>query len=411
MKRLLIYLGESIRIAFEALRSYKMRSLLTTLGIVIGVTTVITIVALVQGLNKAFSQQISKIGTTTMFVSKLPWIMGNNDWFIFRNRPNLTVNEAERLKEMMQTAVAVAPTLYTQRKAEYRNRKTDGVTIVGTTADYMETSNVLPELGRFMSETDVKHRRPVCVLGQDVVNILFPNEDPIGRRVRLGGRKFTVIGVAEKKGNMFGNSMDNNAVIPIGIFQTVFGARWRSVDIEVKVETPDAIENAEIELIGIMRRIRGLQGNQENNFAVNKQSMLMDTYKKLTGTLWAVAIGVGAISLLVGGIGIMNILLVSVTERTREIGIRKAIGARRADIMLQFLIEAMMICALGVVIGVALAVGLAELIAKTTPLPAAITLWVAVLGLIFVVAIGLFFGIYPARKAALLNPIEALRYE
>jgi putative ABC transport system permease protein len=411
MKRYFIYIGESIKIAYEALRSYKMRSLLTTLGIVIGVTTVITIVALIQGLNLAFSQQISKIGTTTLFVSKFPWIMGDKEWFTFRNRPNISVKDAEKLKQMSKTAVAVAPTLYSRRTAQYKNRTTERVLIVGTNEDYMETSNVLPEEGRFMSVTDVRHRRPVCVLGQDVLNSLFPNEDPIGKRVTLGGRKFTVIGVAEKKGNMFGDSMDNMAMIPIGIFQTVFGARWRSVDVEVKVVSPAAIEDSEIELTGIMRRIRGLESNQENNFAINKQSMLMDTYKKLTGTLWAVAIGVGAISLIVGGIGIMNILLVSVTERTREIGIRKAIGARRFDIMMQFLVESMMICAMGVIIGVVTAVGLAKLIAKVTPLPAAITVWVAVLGLTFVVAIGLFFGIYPARKAALLSPIEALRYE
>ena len=409
--RFFSYLGESIKIAFEALRSYKMRSVLTTLGIVIGVSTVITIVALVQGLNIAFEEQISKIGTTTVYISKFPWMMGDNEWFKFRNRPNITVKDAENLKKLSKTVVAIAPTTYTRRNAKYLNNTTEGVIIVGTTADYMETSNSLPELGRFLSETDVTHRRSVCVLGQDVLKTLFPAEDPIGKRITLGGRKFKVIGVAEKKGAIFGDSMDNMVVIPIGIFQTAFGARYRSIDIEAKVASPDMLEDAEIELTGLMRRIRGLGSDDEDNFAINKQSLLMDTYKQLTGTLWAVAIGVGAISLLVGGIGIMNILLVSVTERTREIGIRKAIGAKRFDIMMQFLVEALMICAMGVIIGVALAVGLAKLIAATTPLPAAITAWVAILGLVFVVAIGLFFGIYPARKAAKLSPIEALRYE
>jgi len=409
--RFFSYLGESVKIAFEALRSYKMRTILTTLGIVIGVSTVITIVALVQGLNIAFEQQISKIGTTTLYISKFPWMMGNNDWFKFRNRPNITAHQAEQLKKLSKTAIAVAPTLYTQRNFRYRNNTAEGVTIVGSTADYMETSNALPENGRFLSETDVSHRRAVCILGQDVLKALFPTEDPIGKRITIGGRKFKVIGVAEKKGSIFGDSMDNMAVIPIGVFQSAFGARYRSVNIEVKVASPAMLDDAEIELTGLMRRLRGLASDEEDNFAVNQQSILMDTYKQLTGTLWAVAIGVGAISLLVGGIGIMNILLVSVTERTREIGIRKAIGARRFDIMMQFLIESLMLCALGVSIGVGLAVGLAKLIAATTPLPAAITAWVAVLGLVFVVAIGLFFGIYPARKAARLNPIEALRYE
>ena len=183
------------------------------------------------------------------------------------------------------------------------------------------------------------------------------------------------------------------------------------MEIEVKVQSPTVIEDAEIELTGIMRRVRNIPPGKENDFAINQQSLLMDTYKSLTSTLWAVAIGVGAISLLVGGIGIMNILLVSVTERTREIGIRKAIGARNTDILVQFLIESLMICALGVVMGVLLAVGIAKTVSATTPIPAAITLWVVFLGLGFVVCIGLFFGIYPASKAARLNPIDALRYE
>jgi putative ABC transport system permease protein len=409
--RFFSYLGESLKIAFEALRSYKMRTVLTTLGIVIGVSTVITIVALVQGLNIAFAEQISKIGTTTVYISKFPWMMGDNDWFKFRNRPNLTLKDAERLKQLSKTAVAVAPTTYTRRNIKYLNNTAEGIVIVGTNTDYMETSNALPESGRFLSETDVSHRRAVCVLGQDVLKTLFPTEDPIGKRVTIGGRKFKVIGVAEKKGAIFGDSMDNMAVIPIGLFQTAFGARYRSITIEAKVSSPEMLEDAQIEMTGLMRRIRGLGSDDEDNFSINQQSLLMDTYKKLTGTLWAVAIGVGAISLLVGGIGIMNILLVSVTERTREIGIRKAIGAKRSDIMMQFLIESLLICAIGVIVGVGLAVGLAKLIAATTPLPAAITAWVAVLGLVFVVAIGLFFGIYPARKAAMLSPIEALRYE
>lgn len=402
---------EGIKIAFDALRSYKLRSTLTTLGIIIGVTTVITIVALVQGLNGYVTSQISSIGTTTLYIQKYPWIMNDNEWFVYRNRKNITLEEAERVKELSRLAEAVAPTVYTRRNIKYRDKEAEGIIVVGTTADYLITSNAFPEIGRFLADTDVSHRRAVCVLGYDVANTLFKDKDPIGNKVNIAGRKFRVIGVVEKKGSLFGTNMDAFAYMPIGIFQTQFGSRWRSVDIEVKMSSPELLEDAEIELTGIMRRLRGLTSDKENDFAINKQSLLMNTYKSLTSTLWAVAIGVGAISLLVGGIGIMNILLVSVTERTREIGVRKAIGARKKDILIQFLIESMMICALGVVIGILLAIGFSKLVAATTPLPAAITPWVVFLGLGFVLAIGLFFGIYPASKAAKLNPIEALRYE
>jgi putative ABC transport system permease protein len=410
--RTLAYTWEGIQIAFDALRSYKMRSLLTTLGIVIGVMTVITIVSLVQGLNQAFANQISAIGTDILYVDKLPWIITSREQFFkMRNRPNITVDDAEKIKEYATLAKGVSPAYFTQRTVKYKNKKSERVAVIGTTDEFLITDNSLPEQGRFLMPTDIQHRRNVCVLGWEVANVLFEKADPLGKRIIVGEKKFRVIGVVEKKGSMFDFNMDNQIFIPIGVFQTLFGARYRSVQISVKAISPAEIEDAEMELEGLMRRFRGIPPGKENNFAINKQSMLMETYKNLTNVLWAVAIGVGAISLLVGGIGIMNILLVSVTERTREIGIRKALGARKVDIMVQFLIEAMMICAVGVFIGILFAIGLAKLIASTTPIPAAITAWVAILGLSFVVTIGLFFGIYPASKAAKLNPIDALRYE
>ncbi len=409
--RVLIYMGEGIKIALEALRAYKMRSVLTTLGIVIGVMTVITIVALVQGLNRAFAEEISAIGSDTLFIDKFPWIMDSDTYFTYRNRPNIKIDEAERVKELSRLAEAVAPALYTRRNIDYREQTLEGSIVVGTNEDYVITSNAYPQYGRFFSSTDVEHRRPVCVLGWEVAQKLFPHTDPIGKRVSIDGRKMRVIGIVGKKGSFLGNNFDTWVFIPIYKFASIFGTRYRSVQMEVKVKSPQLIEDAEIELTGIMRRIRGLSGDDENNFAINKQSLLMDTYNDLTKVLWAVAIGVGSISLLVGGIGIMNILLVSVTERTREIGIRKAIGARRLDIMVQFLIESIMICAVGVLIGILVAIALAKIVASVSPIPAAITPWVAFLGLGFTTFIGIFFGIYPASKAAKLNPIEALRHE
>ncbi len=409
--RILIYMWEGIRIAYDALRAYKMRSILTTLGIVIGVTTVITIVALIQGLNQAFSSEISALGTDTVYIQKFPWTMQGDDWFKYRNRPNITVDEADRVKELSRTVSAVAPTVETSRTIKHREKTVERVSITGTTAEYLTTANADPEIGRFFSANDVASNRPVAVLGSEVAELLFGQSDPLGKRVTIGGRKFRVIGVLGKKGSFMGFNQDILAIIPIGTFQSAFGAQRRWVTIEVKAKSPQLIEETEDELTGIMRRIRKLTPEKESNFAINKQSLLLDTYNQLTGTLWAVAIGVGAISLIVGGIGIMNILLVSVTERTREIGVRKALGARNSDILWQFLVESMMICSIGVLIGILMAVGIAKLVAATTPLPAAITWWVAFLGLAFVVTIGLFFGIYPASKAARLNPIEALRYE
>ncbi|HPI72137.1 MAG TPA: ABC transporter permease [bacterium] len=411
MPRFLIYAAEGVKIAYEALRAYKLRSILTTLGIVIGVTTVITIVSLIQGLNRAFTSEISSLGTDTLYIGKWPWMMDGDDWLKFRNRPNVTIKEANEVRSASQLAQAVAPVMRTQRIIKYQGKSLERVAVVGTTEDYLLTANATPEEGRFLIPSDVDQNRAVVVIGSEVADKLFEKEDPIGKRVSIAGRKFRVIGILEKRGTMFDNNLDILAIMPIGAFQSVFGATRRRIEIQVKVVNPAMVEEAEYELTGIMRRVRGLPAIKENNFAINKQSMFLDMYNKLTRVLWAVAIGVGAISLLVGGIGIMNIMLVSVTERTREIGIRKAIGARKTDILWQFLIESMMICGLGVVIGIGLAVGLAKLVAATTPLPAAITLWVVFLGLAFVVGIGVFFGIYPASKAAKLNPIEALRYE
>ncbi len=409
--KLLIYVWEGVKIAFEALKSYKLRSILTTLGIVIGVMTVITIVALIQGLNQAFTEQISMLGSDTVYVEKYPWNMAGGSYWVYRNRPDVTIEEASRVGELSRYAKAVAPTLYTRRTIKYADKTAEGALVIGTTAAYLYTADAFPEYGRFLTRNDVDHRRAVCMLGHEVARTLFPNRDPLGQRVNIDGHKYRVIGVREKRGSFFGNNLDAWVYIPIGSFQSDFGTRYRSVQIEVKVADPAMMEDARYELTGIMRRIRGLSGDEDNNFAINQQDILMETYNSLTGTLWAVAIGVGSISLLVGGIGIMNILLVSVTERTREIGIRKALGARRRDILVQFLIESMMICALGVVIGIGIAVALSKTIASLTPIPAAISVWVAILGVGFVVTIGLVFGIYPASKAARLNPIEALRYE
>ncbi|NOZ57101.1 MAG: FtsX-like permease family protein [Calditrichaeota bacterium] len=409
--RTALSLWEGVRIAVDALMAYKLRTVLTTLGIVIGVTTVVTIVALVEGLNHAFTREISQLGTATLYVEKFPWIMKGNSFWIYRNRRDITMKEALAIRKYATLVEAVAPTVATTRDVKYRNRRVSGVRLLGTDENYMVTSNAVPEIGRFLTPNDVSHRRAVCVLGWEVAEKLFKNEDPIGKRVKVGGYPVRVIGVLAKKGKMFDFNLDTYVVVPIGLFRKITGIHRRVDQIEVKVKDPALMEDARYELEGILRRVRKVPPGAKNDFAINEQSMLMQTYKNLTTSLWAVAIGVGSISLLVGGIGIMNILLVSVTERTREIGIRKAVGAKNRDILWQFLVESMFIVSLGVLIGIGLAILLAKLIASMTPIPAAITGWIVALGIGFVLTIGLVFGIYPASRAARLNPIESLRYE
>jgi len=403
-------LWEGVKIALQALRANKLRFVLTTLGIVIGVTTVIIIVSIIQGLNKAFAKEISSIGTDTLYISKFPWVMDGEDWAVYRNRRDLTMREYEAVSEHATLVSAVAPTLRTRRRVKHDDIALDDIMINGTTDAYTTTANAHPASGRFLLPGDVEHRRSVCVLGAEVAEKLFGRDEPLGHRISVGGYKFRVVGVLEKRGKIFDFNPDLLVLTPIGTFEKIFG-RERSVDIQVKVINLARLEETQDQLTGIMRRVRKLGPGDSDDFAINQQSMLTDLYNNLTAGLWAVAIGVGSISLLVGGIGIMNIMLVSVTERTREIGIRKAIGAKRSDVLWQFLVEAMMVCGIGVIIGLAIAITIVMLVAKFSPLPAAITPWVAVLGLGFTVSLGLFFGIYPASKAARLNPIEALRYE
>jgi len=407
--RFLIAFYENLRMALTALRTHKMRAFLTTLGIIIGVFTIISISTVISGLNKAFVSEISAFGSDVLYIQKFPWAL-NGNWFEYRNRKDITLRHAKAVMKYATFAQAVSYEVETRRTVKYRNESVERVLIIGTNEQYQVTHSAYPMLGRFLIKNDVDHRRLVCVLGWGVADKLFKEENPLGKEVKIGGYFFRVVGVLEKRGDVFGFNLDENVVIPYGVFRKLYGFR-RSLTISVKVGDPALVDYAREELRGIMRRARGLAPGEEDDFAINQQSMLMNFYKQITTTLYIVAIGIGAISLFVGGIGIMNIMLVSVTERTREIGIRKAIGARRFDILAQFLVEAVTICLVGGVIGILLGFGIGQLIDAVTPLPASISLWSVMLGLGFTTTVGIFFGLYPAAKAARLNPIEALRYE
>ena len=405
--RILVELLEGIKIALGALRVNKMRSLLTLLGIIIGVTTVIGILSLTQGLDKAFGEQISSLGSDILYIQKFSWF-DRDGWEKFRNRKDLTIKEVDALKEYTTLVKAVSPAVDTRKTVKYGNRSLERVNVVGT--DEEKTSGAYPEFGRDLSVMDVENRRNVCVIGWEVAEKLFEGKDPTGKRIKIAGHSFKVAGVLEKRGSVFGHSLDNDVKIPIGVFFKLFG-RHRWITIEVKVKDPALMEETKDEIRGILRRVRKVPPGKEDDFSINQMDLIMDMYKKLTSALYAAAVGVGAISLLVGGIGIMNIMLVSVTERTREIGIRKAIGAKKRNVMWQFLIESVVISGVGGIIGILLGFGLGKLISSVSPLPATVTPWSIFLGIGFSSSVGIFFGLYPASKAAQLNPIEALRHE
>jgi len=405
--RFLIEIWEELKIALGALRAHKLRAALTLLGIIVGVSTVIGIHSLTKGLDKAFGEQISSLGSDVLYIQKFSWV-DREGWEKYRNRKDLTMKEVNALKKYATLTKVVSPSVRTQQTVKYGRKSLERVTITGT--DEEKTGSAFPEFGRDLSALDVANRRDVCVIGWEVADKLFGDKDPVGERIKIAGYSFKIIGVLEKQGSVFGHTLDQEVRIPIGVFFKLFG-RHRWITIAVKVENPELMEEAKDEIRGILRRVRGVPPDKEDDFSINQMDLIMDLYKRLTSALYAAAVGVGAISLLVGGIGIMNIMLVSVTERTREIGIRKAVGAKRRNILWQFLIESLVISGIGGLIGIGFGFGLGEIIAAISPLPATVSPLSIVLGIGFSSAVGIFFGIYPASKAARLNPINALHYE
>jgi putative ABC transport system permease protein len=405
----LVQIWEGILMAFHSLRANKLRALLTTLGVMIGVSTVMAILTMISGMNTAFSEQISSIGSDVLFIDKFPW-GGGMEYFKYRNRKDITTREAEAIAEQATLVKAVSPTVLTRGRVKFQNETIRNVQLHGVTEPYVDIANAYPEQGRFLTALEVKHRRNVCVVGWEVASRLFQGENPLGQKIFVAGHPFNVVGVLEKRGEVLGQNLDTYVYMPLGTFQRIFGSR-RSVMIQVKLASPEVLEEAKDELRGILRRVRRVPANEDDDFAINQQDILTNLYESLTTGLYSVAVGIGAISLLVGGIGIMNIMLVAVTERTREIGVRKAIGARKRDILWQFLVESVVISALGGLIGIAIGFGLANLVASVSPIPANVSVLSIVVGLGFSTTVGLFFGLYPASKAAKLDPIEALRYE
>jgi putative ABC transport system permease protein len=408
--RFLTDIYEGLSISFRALRMNKMRAVLTALGILIGVTTVVLMITIVLGLNKAVAGQFSFLGANTLYVSKWSWF--NDNWRQMMKRPNMKPEYAERIKREASLAEAVSPFGQTARSIAFKDNRLSRVQIMGVTEDYLVTNSTKIDLGRFFNEDDIKRKRQVAVIGAGISDKLFDKEGPLGQRIDVGGQKFQIIGVHAKMGNFFGQNMDDFVMVPVGAFVKRFGKDEdvnSEMDIVVKAKTAEEVNNLEWELRGIMRRIHRLRPTEPDDFGINSQSMIMNMYKSITASIYAGGILIAAISLLVGGIGIMNIMLVSVTERTSEVGLRKALGAHRWMIAWQFLVESAVICGIGGLAGVALAYGGGKIMNNF--IPVSMPWWVVVVGIGFSALVGVFFGLYPSMKAARLSPIEALRQE
>jgi len=400
---------EGGRIAVRTLGVNRLRTLLTLTAVGIGVATLLAILGIIQGLNGAFARQLASLGTASLNIARRPYVI-NGDWWKYRNRKQLTLAQMHGLMQQTRLATAVTPEVNEDsRELTAGDQSVSAVDLVGTMADFQKIWGYEVPKGRFLTDADSESERQVMVIGSDVADQLFGSRNAIGESVRLDNRPYRVVGVLAKKGQILGQSMDLVALIPFNTFLAVYGKR--DFQIDVATDDADQLDQLEDEVTGIMRRVRSVPPGEPDDFSVNRTQQLAETYKQLTSALYGVALGVGRITLLVGDIGIMNIMLVSVRERTREIGIRRALGARRRTIVIQFLLEASLVSAVGGAIGTALGLGTAKVVSLVTSLAAAVQPLTVVGGILFAAAVGLIFGIWPAARAAQLDPVEALRYE
>jgi putative ABC transport system permease protein len=402
---------EILRLAFAALSANKLRSSLTILGISVGIFSVIGVMTVIAGLRGQVEENLTAFGSASFQISKYPAMSFSRD--SFRNRRDITYAVADRFKEQIRDSAKVNLTIWRRGlRVVNGDKKTNPSTgLVGTDENFTTARNYEVAVGRNLSPEDVELGRPVCVIGDEVAKVLFPNENPVGRTVRVGGQNFNVVGMFAAKGTSFGESQDNLVVTPITRWLAIFGRQWRSIGINVQAPSQEELGPTTDKAIGLMRQVRSLKPEDPNDFEIFSNDSLIESFNKIADVISIGAFVISAIALLAAGVGVMNIMLVSVTERTREIGVRKSIGAKQKNILLQFLIEAVALSLVGGLVGVALGVGAG--IALALFMNGALVFpwgWVFA-GLIVCGGIGVTFGFYPAWKAARLDPIEALRYE
>jgi putative ABC transport system permease protein len=402
---------ESFVIALRSIWANQLRSFLSVLGNIVAVASIVTVVSLIQGMNAMVSSAIvTDVGADAFTIQRLPPVRTAEDEERTRNNPLVTLAEAEAIRRFSPHIASVMAQAQRRGRITYRDRVLENIQIQGVTPEYLDFASFDAERGRMMSATEVDRNHPVVLLGWDVADQLFGEVSPLDHTILIQGVHFRVVGVSERKGGVFGASMDGFAVIPLGNHVKLFGAR-QTLQLMVKPESSGVLPQAMDDATVALRVARGLKPNEPDNFGIYTSDTLLGIYQQATTGIFAVLVGVVALSLLVGGIVIMNIMLMVVSDRTREIGLRKALGARRRDIMSQVLTESVTLSTAGGLAGITLGFLAAQAIALATPLPARLEPWSVVLGIGITAAVGLFFGAYPASRAARLDPIEALRRE
>src|SRR6266849_996567 len=404
---------EAVLGAAASLRSSKLRSFLTLLGIILATTTLIAVMAVINGMNHYIAENVSDMGADGFRVHRMVMI-GDFDPKKYlemqRRNPELTREEFEFLKSHATMLQDIGMETDRQVKVHYASQQVDGVELDGVSSNMATLANTQIALGRFLSESEDQRRQQVAFVGNDIKQRFFPSGNPLGKTLMVEGRPFDIVGVAKTKGSVFGNSLDNFVQIPIETYYKIYGAR-KGIGYRARSFDPTYLFRAEDEIRMLLRSFRHLRPNQDDTFAIFSSDSLVSAWDNITGSIAATAVAVVSVFMVVGGVVVMNIMLAVVTERTHEIGIRKAIGARRVDILRQFLVESSMLAASGGLIGVCLAWLVALLVRSATPVPMAVPVSAVLISVSLSAAVGLFFGIYPAQRAARLDPIEALRAE
>jgi putative ABC transport system permease protein len=411
MRTILFELKEGLMIALRAIRANKIRSLLTMLGIFIGITVVVTMSTAIKGIDNSFQDGISSLGSDVIYVDKFAWFT-NVEWWKIRNRRNIEMADFEKFKQSAKLPLAVAPVINTFQTVKFGEKRVETINVNGSNADYVQTTNFTFEQGRFYSEVESNASRQVAVIGSEIAKKLFPRGDALDKTIKIGAANFKVVGILSEQGSFLLGpwNPDNQVFIPIGTIYKNFVARSRgTVTINIRAQNPALLEETKAEAIGVMRKIRGLSYDQEDDFSVNQQEGLTDSYDSIVGVIQIAGLFITGLSLFVGAIGIMNIMFVSVRERTKEIGLRKAIGAKKRTILSQFLMESSLICLVGGFFGLLAAILLSMLINQF--IPTSIQVDAVIIAIVVSLITGVVSGLAPAYTAAKMDPVEALRYE